>query len=47
LLPRRRGLTTSEGDLRGINLNYRPARWAANVLPGTVDTDAPDVPVIN
>lgn len=34
----------SEGDLRGINLNYRPATLAANVLPGTVDTDAPDGP---
>lgn len=34
----------SEGDLRGINLNYRPMTLAANVLPGTVDTDAPDGP---
>ena len=34
----------SEGDLRGINMNYRPATLAANVLPGFVDTDAPDGP---
>lgn len=34
----------SEGDLRGINLNYRPNTLAANVLPGTIDTDAPDGP---
>ncbi|HTW63905.1 MAG TPA: bifunctional YncE family protein/alkaline phosphatase family protein [Bryobacteraceae bacterium] len=34
----------SEGDLRGINLNYRPGTLAANVLPGVVDTDAPDGP---
>ena len=34
----------SEGDLRGINLNYRPGSLAANVLPGVVDTDAPDGP---
>ena len=34
----------SEGDLRGINLNYRPGSLAANVLPGVIDTDAPDGP---
>ncbi len=34
----------SEGDLRGINLNYRPGTLAANVLPGVIDTDAPDGP---
>ncbi|HTC35944.1 MAG TPA: hypothetical protein VK724_21380 [Bryobacteraceae bacterium] len=34
----------SEGDLRGINLNYRPTSLAANVLPGVIDTDAPDGP---
>jgi DNA-binding beta-propeller fold protein YncE len=34
----------SEGDLRGINLNYRPTTLAANVLPGVIDTDAPDGP---
>jgi hypothetical protein len=34
----------SEGDLRGINLNYRPGSLAANVVPGVIDTDAPDGP---
>ena len=34
----------SEGDLRGVNLNYRPPTLAANVLPGVIDTDAPDGP---
>jgi len=34
----------SEGDLRNVNLNYRPATLAANVLPGVIDTDAPDGP---
>ena len=34
----------SEGDLRGINLNYRPGTLAANVVPGVIDTDAPDGP---
>jgi hypothetical protein len=34
----------SEGDLRGVNLNYRSATLPANVLPGVVDTDAPDGP---
>lgn len=34
----------SEGDLRGINMNYRSGTLAANVLPGVVDTDAPDGP---
>jgi YVTN family beta-propeller protein len=34
----------SEGDLRGINLNYRPMTLAPNVLPGVIDTAAPDGP---
>jgi hypothetical protein len=34
----------SEGDLRGVNLNYRSASLPANTLPGVVDTDAPDGP---
>jgi YVTN family beta-propeller protein len=34
----------SEGDIRNVNLNYRSASLAANVLPGKVETAAPDGP---